>query len=155
MKRFGRRQFTAGVGVSLLASPLLRLLGGGEAHAATPGPKRLVVVFTPNGTVHRHWRPTGGESDFTFPAGSVLEPLGRHRSNLLVLDGLDFVDADNHDPGMAHMLTGSGSARDATGGLSIDQYVASKLGEGTRFKSLEFGVQTSLWGAARSTRMSY
>jgi hypothetical protein len=154
MKRFGRRQFTAGLGVSLLASPLLRLLSG-EAHAATPGPRRLLVVFTPNGTVHRHWRPTGADSDFTFPAGGMLEPLNRHRPNLLVLDGLDFVDADNHDPGMAHMLTGSGTARDVTGGMSIDQYVASQLGEGTRFKSLEFGVQTSLWGAARSTRMSY
>ncbi|MBM7116111.1 DUF1552 domain-containing protein [Archangium primigenium] len=149
-----RRDFTASLGLSLLASPLLRLLGG-EAHAATLRKRRLIVVFTPNGTVHKHWRPTGGEKDFAFPAGSMLEPLNPYRSNLLVCEGLDFVDVDNHDAGMANMLTGGGTARDASGGLSVDQYVASKLGEGSRFKSLEFGVQTSLWGAAKSTRMSY
>jgi len=150
-----RRDFTAGLGISLLASPLLRVLGGGEAHAATPLPRRLIVVFTPNGTVHRHWRPTGGKQDFVFPVGGMLEPLNRHRANLLVCDGLDFVDVDNHDAGMANMLTGGGTAQNPSGGLSIDQYVASKIGEGSRFKSLEFGVQTSLWGASKSTRMSY
>lgn len=155
MIRLGRRQFTAGLGASLLASPLVRLLSG-EAHAATaPLAKRLIVVFTPNGTVHRHWRPTGTETDFTFPTGSMLEPLNRHRSHLLVCEGLDFVGVDNHDAGMAHMLTGSGLAGSPSGGMSIDQYVASRLDASVRFKSLEFGVQTSLWGAGRSTRMSY
>ncbi|ATB37579.1 Tat (twin-arginine translocation) pathway signal sequence domain protein [Cystobacter fuscus] len=155
MRRLGRRQFTAGIGATLLASPLVRLLNG-EAQAAAPiAAKRLIVFFTPNGTVHKYWRPTGTETSFTFAAGSMLEPLNRLRSKLLVCDGLDFVGADNHDPGMAHMLTGSGTASSPTAGMSIDQYVASKLGQGSRFKSLEFGVQTSLWGASRSTRMSY
>ncbi|OJH39653.1 DUF1552 domain-containing protein [Cystobacter ferrugineus] len=155
MRRLGRRQFTAGIGATLLASPLVRLLNG-EAQAATPTvAKRLIVFFTPNGTVHKHWRPTGTETSFTFAAGSILEPLNRLRSKLLVCDGLDFVGADNHDPGMAHMLTGSGTASSATAGMSIDQYIANKLGQGSRFKSLEFGVQTSLWGSSRSTRMSY
>ena len=156
MARVGRRQFTAGLGATLLASPLIQWLNGGEARAATtPAAKRLLVVFTPNGTVHQHWRPTGTEQSFTFGAGTVLEPLQRLKSKLLVCDGLDFVGADNHDPGMAHMLTGSGTAGSTTGGLSFDQYVASKLGQGSRVKSLEFGVQTSAWGASRSTRMSY
>lgn len=154
MVRLGRRQFLAGLGSTLLASPLLRGLSG-EARAATPQAQRLIVVFTPNGTIHNHWRPSGTETDFTFPAGSILEPLARHRDNLLVLEGLDFVDADNHDPGMATMLTGAGTAQSTTQGMSLDQFVASKLGTGSRFQSLEFGVQTSLWGAARTTRMSY
>ena len=155
MARLGRRQFTAGLGAALLASPLVRLLNG-EAHAATlPQAKRLIVVFTPNGTVHQHWRPNGTGSEFTFPAGSILEPLERHRGRLLLCDGLDFVGVDNHDGGMTHMLTGSGTASSPSGGMSIDQYVASRLDASVRFKSLEFGVQTSLWGAARSTRMSY
>ena len=154
MTRLGRRQFMAGVGASLLASPLLRVLGG-EARAATPQAKRLIVVFTPNGTIHSHWRPTGTELDFTFPSGSVLEPLTRHRDHLLVCDGLDFVGVDNHDGGMANMLTGGGTAQSITRGMSLDQFAASKLGAGSRFQSLEFGVQTSLWGATVSTRMSY
>jgi hypothetical protein len=39
--------------------------------------------------------------------------------------------------------------------MSVDQFIASKVGQSSRFQSLEFGVQTSLWGASRSTRMSY
>ncbi|WNG35046.1 DUF1552 domain-containing protein [Archangium violaceum] len=154
MIRIGRRQFTAGLGSSLLAAPLLRFLSG-EAQAATPVAKRLIVFFTPNGTVHRHWRPSGTETAFSFPAGSMLESLNRHSSKLLVCEGIDFAEVDNHEAGMANMLTGGGSAQSASGGLSVDQYIASKVGQSSRFQSLEFGVQTSLWGAARSTRMSY
>ncbi|HEX8819240.1 MAG TPA: DUF1552 domain-containing protein [Archangium sp.] len=154
MLRIGRRQFTAGLGASLLASPLLGLLSG-EARAATPFARRIIVFFTPNGTVHQHWRPSGTETSFTFPAGSVLEPLTRHLSNLLVCEGLDFLQVDNHDAGMANMLTGGGTAQSTSGGLSVDQFLARKIGQSARFQSLEFGVQTSRWGATRSTRMSY
>ncbi|HEY0095118.1 MAG TPA: DUF1552 domain-containing protein, partial [Archangium sp.] len=138
----------------MLASPLLRLLGG-EAQAAAPFARRLIVFFTPNGTVHQHWRPSGTETAFSFPAGSVLEPLTPHRANLLVCDGIDFLQVDNHDGGMANMLTGGGTAQSTTGGMSVDQFLARKIGQSSRFQSLEFGVQTSLWGATRSTRMSY
>jgi hypothetical protein len=154
-RRLGRRQFTAGLGASLLASPLLQFLGSDAQAATTQVARRLIVFFTPNGTVHQHWRPTGTETDFSFAAGSILEPLAALKDKLIICDGLDFVGADNHDPGMAHMLTGSGKASSLTAGMSIDQYVASQLGQGSRFKSLEFGVQTSIWGASRSTRMSY
>ena len=44
--------------------------------------KRLLVFFTPNGTIHDHWRPSGGETD-AFPAGSVMESLTPHRDDLL------------------------------------------------------------------------
>jgi hypothetical protein len=118
----------------------------GEAHAAAPFARRLIVFFTPNGTVHQHWRPSGTETDFTFPVGSVLEPLTPHRANHLVCDGIDFLQVDNH---------GGGTAQSATGGMSLDQFLARKMGQSSRFQSLEFGVQTSLWGATRSTRMSY
>ncbi|MGZ3460147.1 MAG: DUF1552 domain-containing protein [Archangium sp.] len=154
MIRIGRRQFTAGLGASLLAAPLLRMLSG-EAQAATPLAKRLIVVFTPNGTVHRFWRPSGTETDFTFPAGTILEPLTRHIPNLLVCEGIDFVGVDNHEAGMANMLTGGGTASNPSGGQSVDQYLAGQIGQSSRFQSLEFGVQTSLWGAMTSTRMSY
>lgn len=154
MLRIGRRQFTAGLGASLLAAPLLRFLSG-EARAATPLAKRLIIFFSPNGTVHQYWRPSGTETAFTFPAGSMLEPLNRHLSKLLVCEGIDFVEVDNHEAGMANMLTGGGTAQNPSGGLSVDQYIARKVGDGSRFQSLEFGVQTSLWGAATSTRMCY
>jgi hypothetical protein len=56
---------------------------------------------------------------------------------------------------MAAMLTGGGGAESATGGMSVDHYVASKIGQEDRFASLELGVQTSAWGGNVQTRMSY
>lgn len=155
MVRIGRRQFTAGLGLSLLAAPWLRILQG-EAQAATADfARRLIVFFTPNGTVHHAWRPQGGESSFTFPAGSILEPLERHRSRLLVCDGIDFHGVSNHEGGMGAMLTGGGGAQSVSGGQSMDQFLARRIGGGLRLQSLELGVQTSAWGAQRQTRMSY
>jgi hypothetical protein len=151
---FSRRKFVAGLGASLLAAPFVNLLSG-PAQAATARAKRFVVFFSPNGTIHRFWRPTGTENDFTFAPGSILEPLAAHRSQLVVLDGLDFHGANNHDPGMAAMLTGGGGAGTATGGASVDQVIARHIGTGTKFASVELGVQTSAWGGSTSTRMSY
>ncbi|MBL4687246.1 MAG: DUF1552 domain-containing protein [Nannocystaceae bacterium] len=116
--------------------------------------KRLVVFFSPNGTVHEHWRPSGSGADYAFPAGSVLEPLQDFREKLIVCDGLDFVAATNHEGGMAAMLTGQGAVDSVTGGKSLDQFVAAELGAATKFPSLEFGVITSPWGSGVQTRMS-
>ena len=130
---------------------------GGGASA-----RRLVVFFSPNGTVHEHWRPEGGGAegaDFSFPAGSILEPLAAQKDDLLIVDGLDFKNGNNHEGGMADMLTGGGGGGggggDVSGGMSLDQFVADRIGGQTRFSSLELGVQTSAWGGSVQTRMSY
>ncbi|MBL9105711.1 MAG: DUF1552 domain-containing protein [Myxococcales bacterium] len=151
-----RRSVLHGLGLGLVAAPFLNLLNAPRSRADDkPHGKRLVVFFSPNGTVPAHWTPGGGETDFTFPAGSILEPLTPIRDQLIILSGLDFYGADNHEGGMAAMLTASGAAGDESGGMSIDQYVAAKIGQETRFASLEFGVQTSAWGGNIQTRMSY
>jgi hypothetical protein len=156
MMKLSRRKFQFGLGASLLAAPFLSLLRGATARAAEAGRAgRLILFFTPNGTVHRHWRPSGSGTSFSFPAGSILEPLQDHKSDLVICDGLDFYGADNHEGGMAAMLTGGGGAGTASGGFSVDQYVASRIGGDTRFASLELGVQTSAWGGNVQTRMSY
>ena len=156
MKRtnLSRRRFTLGLGASLLAGPILGLLHG-TTRAAPTTAKRLIVFFSPNGTVHKHWRPTGSGSNFSFAPGSILEPLAKHKSSVIVCDGIDYHGVDNHEAGMANMLTGGGGAESATGGMSVDQYVASKIGQTDRFPSLELGVQTSAWGGNTQTRMSY
>ncbi len=126
------------------------------ARAQTAGrAKRLVIFFTPNGTVHRFWRPTGMGAQFAFPAGSILEPLAPIKDQLLVLDGLDFVGASNHEGGMAAMLTGGGGGSTTTQGASVDQVIAGRLAPGDRFPSLELSVQTTAWGGSTQTRMCY
>jgi hypothetical protein len=153
-----RRSFTASLGMAVLAAPFVQLLAGGTRRAsAAPATraKRFVVFFTPNGTVPARWRPTGGETSFSFPAGSILEPVAAFKDRLVVLDELDFKNANNHEGGMAAMLTGGPNAGAESGGKSIDQYLAGKIGGTTRLKSLEIGVQTSAWGGGQQTRISY
>jgi hypothetical protein len=153
--KLGRRAFGAAMGASLVAGSFLRSLEASARVGAGKTAKRLVVFFTPNGTVPRYWRPTGAGENFSFAAGSILEPLLPHAGNLIVCNGIDFAGFDNHAPGMAGMLTGNGTIDSATRGMSVDQFVASKLSGTARFDSLEFGVQTSAWGGQVQTRMSY
>ena len=151
-----RRSFTATLGMSLLAAPFLGLLGRSRRASAAPATpaRRLVVFFNPNGSVPARWRPSGSTTSFSFPAGSVLEPVAAWKDRMVILDGLDFKNADNHEGGMAAMLTG-GFAGGDNAGKSIDQYVAPALGANTRLRSIELGVQTSAWGGSTQTRMSY
>jgi hypothetical protein len=148
--RINRRQGLKGLGAALLCAPFYRLLSEPSRAKAAASPKRIIFWFSPNGTVHKHWRPTGGETDFSFAPGSILEPLAAHKQSLIILDGLDFVGTrgGSHEGGMEHALTGGGAP-------SLDQFMASKLGMATAFPSIELGVQTSAWGASVQTRMSY
>jgi hypothetical protein len=145
-----RRRLLTGISASLLAAPFYRILGAPAPARAAGVNRRIIFWFSPNGTVHQHWRPTGTGAEYAFAAGSILEPLSALRSKLLVLDGLDFerVRGGSHEGGMEHMLTGGG-------GPSLDQVLAQRLGTGTAFSSIELGVQTSAWGAGIQTRMSY
>src|SRR5262249_50596820 len=100
----------------------------------------------------------------------ILAPLEPHKSELLLLAGVDmqssnFGPGDGHQKGMGHMLTGtelldgtqfmggSGGTVGWAGGISVDQAIANVIGNQTRFKSLEFGVyvrEATVW-----SRMSY
>ena len=164
MSRFAKNRFsrravlrTAGAGTALL--PLVPMLEA-EAQGAA-GPKRIVFVYSSNGTVHERWVPqmNGGELELSF----ILQPLAAHSSRLLVIDGLDYTACDEkgdrkgHYGGMNTALTGTASrfvdpgnsTRTAPLGPSVDQHIASAVSEGLRFRSLELGVQV---GGHISTR---
>jgi hypothetical protein len=150
-----RRTFVATAATSVLASGFVNLLAPRRAKATAAPAKRLILFFTPNGTVHKFWRPTGTTTNFTFPSGGILEPLARHQSKLIVLDELNYYGAFEHPGGMTAMLTNNGTAAHEGRGMSFDQYIASQIGSATRFPSIEFGVQTSAQLAPQDTRMSY
>lgn len=166
-----RRTMLGAMGATALTLPFLRLLGDDRAGAQTEGPtRRLLVVFSPNGTWPDEWRPDGGENDFTFRR--VLAPLEPFRDRVLVLGGVSMLSTDRgpgdgHQKGMGHVLTGVPLLPgDVAGGcdscppvswasdLSVDQAIANHIGESTRFRSLELGAKSpdyaNVW-----TRMSY
>ena len=152
--RIGRRTFLHSSALAVVAGPLLAMLRG-DSYASNGGARRIVIFFSPNGTVHRFWRPTASGASWSLPAGSILEPLAAVKRHVVVLDGIDFVGASNHEGGMSAMLTGSGTASSPSMGMSVDQFIARSVGASSRLASLELGVQTSAWGGNTQTRMSY
>lgn len=144
-----RRLFLGALGALGSTALLPRL-----AHAQAAPPKRLLVVFTPNGTVPDAWNPIGTETNFTF--GPILDPLTPFKSKVVVIQNIEVRSAyngpgDDHMKGMGHMLTGTellpgdtvgggGTPSGFAGGISIDQHIANAVGTNSRFKSLEFGV---------------
>ena len=105
-----RRAFLRGAGGAALALPLLTSWPR-RARAADPPPvfpKRLVIMFSPNGTVKRNWVPTGTPTSWEL--SPILAPLAPHKEQLVVLEGINMGTArngpgDGHQTGMGHMLT--------------------------------------------------
>lgn len=153
-----RRTVLRGAFGAVLGLPWLEAL----AQTATP-PKRLVLTFSPNGTVYESWLPTQDASGLTL--STVLAPLEPVKSKLLVVGHVDMKSAqfgpgDGHGRGIAHLWTGTemwgspiaGSVWWA-GGPSVDQVAADTLGLSTPFRSLELAVQPQ--GARVWDRMCY
>ena len=166
-----RRHFLNKLSLSAAAAPFISGLSAfASPKALSARRQRLVVMFSPNGTVPWDFWPDEEGSQFTLKR--ILQPLSDFQNRLLVLKGVcDKVrgDGDNHMRGMGCLLTGTelfpgniqgGSDTPAgwASGISIDQEIAgflqSKEETRTRFGSLEFGVmvpdRADTW-----TRMSY
>lgn len=144
---FSRRQCLIGAGGSLLALPWLEALSGGRAFAAEGRPKRLVVVFRPNGVFPDNWWPHAGADESGFVLNTATAPLEPLRDQLLFVDGIDMPMAergvspgDEHQRGMGACLTGrknqqgtfDGVGSDPSGyadGVSLDQHLAHLLDE--------------------------
>lgn len=147
-----------------------KLMGSAAATAAIPTlpsigsaagdpPTRLIIFFTPNGTIKDNWRPNNTEN-LSIPNDGILAPLEPHKDKVLVVDGLDMESTnhgpgDGHQKGMGHMLTGTelqpggqfqGGGNSGTVGwadnMSVDQFIANKTHNKEPFKSIEFGVQS-------------
>lgn len=170
MNAIHRRNFIKSLGLSAATLPfIVGLPSLGLAAPARPR-QRLVVMFSPNGTIPSAYWPDETGTDFKLK--EIMSPLEPFRDRLLVLKGLSNKvrgDGDNHMRGMSCLLTGielfpgniqGGSDTPAgwASGISIDQeiknYFQSREETRTRFGSLEFGVGVSD-RADPWTRMSY
>lgn len=166
-----RRTFLRRAGLSAAVLPFITGLPSlGLAAPARPR-QRLVIVFSPNGTIPPAFWPDETGREFTLK--EILSPLAPYRDRVLTLQGVSNRvrgDGDGHMRGMSCLLTGiellpgniqgGGKSIPAgwAGGISIDQeirnFLQSRPETRTRFGSLEFGVgvqdRADPW-----TRMSY
>lgn len=148
-----RRQFLASSLTSLVTAPFVRVFNQQAYGQTSNRPRRLLIFFSPDGVVPSLWKPTVNGTNFEISDQQILAPLRNFKDDLLILDGIDFLTGNNHEGGMAAMLTnGNGPT---TNGRSVDQVIASHIGNNDRFKSLEFGILTDPWGASIQTRMCY
>ena len=170
MNTIDRRQFIRNLGVSSTSLPFLLGLPSLGLAKIAPSRKRLVVMFSPNGTIPKNFWPESTGSNFELK--KIMEPLEPFRNRMLVLNGLNNKvrgDGDSHMRGMSCLLTGielfSGNIQGGSDtpagwakGISIDQeiknFFQSQDATRTRFGSLEFGVGVSD-RADPWTRMSY
>ncbi len=151
-----RRDFLRRLGLSAAALPLLAGLPSLHAAQGAPARRRIVFVFSPNGTIpSEFWPEPVGDK---FKLKRILAPLAPFRDRLLTLRGVNNRvrgDGDGHMRGMSCLLTGielfpgniQGGGETPAGwasGPSIDQEIRSFLqadpATRTRHGSLEFGV---------------
>jgi hypothetical protein len=149
-----RRALLRALGVSAAAAPFIPALDGWAAAS----PQRLLLLFSPHGVIPETYWPTGGEKDFAFPAGGILEPFNPHKADMVVFKGLKRPTRGRgaHEIVMGNLWTGTGLAlptQDANG-PSIDQIIAKSRPSETTFESLQFGVQCSWWAEGDITSRS-
>ncbi|MFM9031535.1 MAG: DUF1552 domain-containing protein, partial [Opitutaceae bacterium] len=170
MNPLHRREFLRRAGLSAAVLPFITGLPSLALAAPARPRQRLIVVFSPNGTIPSEFWPDATGREFALKR--ILAPLAPHRDRLLTLQGVSNRirgDGDGHMRGMSCLLTaiellpgnimgGSGQPAGWASGISIDQeirnFFQSKETTRTRFGSLEFGVgvqdRADPW-----TRMSY
>ena len=156
--RLNRRQFLTSMGAAASVVPFVPLL---DAHAASaPPPKRIVFFFSSNGTIRESWLPKMAGN--TLELSPILAPLEKVKSKLLVVDGLSHKviieksDRGGHSAGMNTALTGMNNKivdpaqplHSLATGISLDQYLAGKIGGQTKLRSIECGVQVEPYYAA-------
>lgn len=143
-----RRSLLKGAGAAL-ALPWLECMRSVGRAAATEGsknPKRLAVLFQPNGVREDQWTPSGVGSDFRL--SPTLKPLERHKRDLLVLTNLwneGSIGGDGHYVKTSGFLTCSTISKSLgydlnSNGVSMDQMAAQKVGSKTPLPSIELAI---------------
>jgi hypothetical protein len=149
-----RRRFLAG-GAAASALGLFPWLERRAEAAALP--PRILLYYTPHGTVWDQFRCSGGETDFTL--SPILTPLAEHRERLVIVDGLEMDNGTDyyipHTYTMPVLWTGSPIDTASTTfcrddhmqcfgwgtGTSVDQTIATRLAPTTPYSTIELGYQ--------------
>ena len=136
-----RRRFLAGTGV-LLALPMLDAMTPAFAAAAPESakPRRMLAICNNLGLVPDYFFPTGAGKD--YKPSVYLELLNEHRNDFTVFSGVSHPDVDGGHPADNCFLTAaphpsSGGFRNT---LSLDQFMAERIGHLTRYPSMTLGV---------------
>jgi hypothetical protein len=153
--QLNRRNFLRNLGVGVALPALPSLLAPSARAAATAAPQRLAFLYIPNGVILDQWRPEGEGADYKL--NNTMKPLAPFKSEFSIFTGFEHKNgtagsdgAGDHARANASILTGARPKKTAGAdiklGVSVDQFAAQRLGDATRFPSLELscdGVRKS------------
>jgi len=141
-----RRGFLRGAGIAL-SLPLLDAMRPALARAAetaaagTAGkPRRMLGICNNLGLLPEQFFPKEGGRNYAL--SPYLQVLREFKSDMTVFSGVSHPDVDGGHPADNCFLTaaphpGSGGFRNT---ISLDQYIAERIGHLTRFPSMTLGV---------------
>lgn len=149
--RITRRSVLRGAGGVAIGLPFLSaMLKPRQSHAQEEVEPRLIVFYSPGGTLLDQWRPTGDETNFQL--SDMMSPLSPFIPKLVFVDGTDLSVTEvsrghPHSRGMGAVLTGqpllqgnfntNGGNTGFAAGPSLDQVIADRISAGLRLPSLE------------------
>ena len=141
-RAISRRTILRGAGVGL-ALPLLNAMAPATARAATaPVPRRMFGICNNLGLLPGEFFPAEPGPNYT--PSTYLKVLQDHRKDFTVFSGVSHPNVDGGHPADISFLTAaphpaSSSFRNT---ISLDQYIAERIGDQTRFPSLTLAVNT-------------
>ena len=149
--QLNRRRFLRGLGACVALPSFASLASATSTSAIQKPPIRLAWVFVPNGTNYEKWQISGLGKKWH---SETLTALGDAREHVLALSGLSQMNArslgdgpGDHARSSASFLTGAHPRKSTDSRLgvsqSIDQAAADLVGQGTRLRSIELGVESS------------
>lgn len=153
LKLLSRRNLLKSAAVMALVGPVLarrEALGAGGATS----PRRLILVYSPNGPITAIGPASGTETNFTLH--DWWSPLERHRADAIFVSHLSSTGAgqvygSGHGLG-GQSFSGAGSLDDAynAAGETIDQTIARRLEAENRAglaRSVAWGLEYGNWNA--------
>jgi len=135
-----RRRFLRGVGVTV-GIPMLECMTPVLGNTTQPKPPRRMLLISNNlGVLPQHFFPKDKGADYTL--SPYLNELAAFKGDFTVFSGLSHPAVTGGHSTENCFLT---AARDPTGSgfrnsISLDQFSAEKLGQQTRFPTLNLGV---------------
>lgn len=156
-QNISRRTVLRGLGTAvalpwleIMSPSALSSMSATRVGAKTAAPTRLAFFYVPNGMHMPDWNQKGKR----LKASPILRPLRKHLDKINVYSGLTLDGARAHGDGpgdharsVASFLTGAHpkktDGKAIRNGISVDQVAAKKLGELTKFASLELGTEPS------------
>jgi Protein of unknown function (DUF1552) len=141
-KPISRRRLLRGAGVAL-ALPLLDAMSPAIARAQNAAaPRRMFAICNNLGLLPGEFFPTGTGNNYT--PSPYLKILDEFRADFTAFSGVSHPNVDGGHPADISFLTAaphpaSSSFRNT---ISLDQYIAERIGNQTRFPSLTLAVNT-------------